>query len=230
MNQLVKRITILSIVVMTWGTSVFSQETATAAEKEAAYTKVITERADKIVQALNISDQKKALKVRDIIAGQYRRLNNIHEARKASVKSAKELNKENKALGDSAVKKIEEEEKLQLSKLHTAYLKSLSAELNPQQVEAVKDGMTYRVLPITYNGYLQMLPNLTEDQKKQILAYLTEAREFAMDAESSEKKHGWFGKYKGKINNYLSAAGINMKQASIDWQNRIKQEEAKKKM
>ncbi|MFD2163818.1 DUF3826 domain-containing protein [Paradesertivirga mongoliensis] len=230
MNQLVKRITILSIVVMTWGTSVFSQETATAAEKEAAYTKVITERADKIVQALSISDQKKALKVRDIIAGQYRGLNNIHEARKASVKSAKEINKENRALADSAVKKIEEEEKLQLSKLHTAYLKSLSAELNPQQVEAVKDGMTYRVLPITYNGYLQMLPNLTEDQKKQILAYLTEAREFAMDAESSEKKHGWFGKYKGKINNYLSAAGINMKQASIDWQNRIKQEEAKKKM
>ena len=34
-----------------------------------------------------------------------------------------------------------------------------------------------------------------------------------MDAGSSDEKHAWFGKYKGKINNYLAAAGYNMKQA-----------------
>jgi hypothetical protein len=89
--------------------------------------------------------------------------------------------------------------------------------------------MTYNVLPITYNGYMQMLPNLTEEQKIQIMAWLVEAREKAMDAESSEKKHGWFGKYKGKINNYLSAAGINMKQAGEEWQKRLKAEQEAKK-
>jgi len=41
-----------------------------------------------------------------------------------------------------------------------------------------------------------------------------------MDAGSSEKKHQWFGKYKGRINNYLAAAGINMKQAEQDWKKR----------
>ena len=72
-----------------------------------------------------------------------------------------------------------------------------------------------------------MLPDLTETQKAQILTWLTEARELAMDADTSEKKHAWFGKYKGKINNYLSAQGIDMKKAGQDWEKRIK--EAKNK-
>lgn len=82
--------------------------------------------------------------------------------------------------------------------------------------------MTYNVLPITYTAYQDMLPGLTEAQKTQILAWLTEAREHAMDAESSKKKHEWFGKYKGRINNYLSAAGVDMKKAGEEWQARIK--------
>ena len=45
-----------------------------------------------------------------------------------------------------------------------------------------------------------------------------------MDAESSNKKHEWFGKYKGRINNYLSAAGYNMKKEGEEWQKRIKEQ------
>jgi len=82
--------------------------------------------------------------------------------------------------------------------------------------------MTFGVLPITYKGYQEMLPDLTAEQKAQILTYLTEAREKAMDAGSAEEKHKWFGKYKGKINNYLSAQGYDMKKAGEEWQARIK--------
>jgi Protein of unknown function (DUF3826) len=67
-----------------------------------------------------------------------------------------------------------------------------------------------------------MLPNISEVQRTQIVTYLTEAREYAVDAESSDKKHAWFGKYKGRINNYLSAAGIDMKKAGQEWEERIK--------
>jgi hypothetical protein len=81
--------------------------------------------------------------------------------------------------------------------------------------------MTYGVLPITMTAYHDMLPNLTDAQTAQMLAWLTEAREHAMDASTSEQKHAWFGKYKGRINNYLSAAGIDMNQAGKDWQARI---------
>jgi hypothetical protein len=89
--------------------------------------------------------------------------------------------------------------------------------------------MTYRVFPITYAAYLDMLPNLTTEQKDKIYSWLKEARELAMDAGSSEKKHEVFGKYKGRINNYLSAAGYDMKKEGEAWQKRIKEREQKKK-
>jgi len=68
-------------------------------------------------------------------------------------------------------------------------------------------------MEITYNVYLKMMPDLSVEQKRQIRAWLWEARELAMDQGSSKEKHGVFGKYKGKINNYLSAAGYNLKEA-----------------
>jgi len=67
-----------------------------------------------------------------------------------------------------------------------------------------------------------MIPTLKETEKKQILTWLIEAREHAMDAESSDKKHAWFGKYKGRINNYLSAAGYDLKKEGNDWEKKKK--------
>jgi hypothetical protein len=100
-----------------------------------------------------------------------------------------------------------------LKALHRDYLARLAEELTPAQIDQVKDGMTYGVVPLTFRTYERMLPDLTAAQKEQILAWLIEAREHAMDAGTSKEKHAWFGKYKGKINNFLSAAGIDMKQA-----------------
>ena len=40
-----------------------------------------------------------------------------------------------------------------------------------------------------------------------------ESREHAMGAGTSQEKHAWFGKYKGKMNNYLSGRGYDLKQA-----------------
>jgi hypothetical protein len=73
--------------------------------------------------------------------------------------------------------------------------------------------MTYGVVKITYERYLNLLPDLTDEQKRYIYRNLVEAREFAMDAGSSKEKHAWFNKYKGRINNYLSAEGYNLKEA-----------------
>jgi Spy/CpxP family protein refolding chaperone len=197
------------------------------ADQEAAYTKTINQRAEKIVATLAITDAAKASKVRSIIAGQYRNLNNIHTHRDNQVNALKAKG-EPKESTDLAIKKVEEETAVKLEKLHASYLNELSANLTKEQVVQVKDGMTYSVAPNTYNSYLDMLPNLTVEQKAQILTWLVEAREHAMDAETSEKKHGWFGKYKGRINNYQSAAGYDFKKEGEAWQKRIKEREEKK--
>ncbi|RYY13703.1 MAG: DUF3826 domain-containing protein [Cytophagaceae bacterium] len=196
-----------------------AQEPQPTESKEAAYTRTITERAAKIVATLGLTDAAKGTQVRDIIAEQYRKLNDVHEARKTQLAALKAQPKDDKT--EAATKKIEDQTTAALDKLHGKYLKQLSRQLTPAQVDQVKDGMTYRVLPITMAAYEDMLPTLTEAQKTQMRAWLTEAREHAMDASTSEQKHAWFGKYKGRINNYLSAAGIDMNQAGKDWQARI---------
>ena len=53
-----------------------------------------------------------------------------------------------------------------------------------------------------------------------------EAREFAIDASDSKSKHAWFGKYKGRINNWLTARGYDLKSERDGWNQRI--EAAKK--
>ncbi|MFF5382942.1 DUF3826 domain-containing protein [Pedobacter suwonensis] len=201
-------------------TAVFAQDKALA--DQAAYTKTITERAAKIVNTLGISDSKKAEKVTNIIRDQYSNLNDIYTARDLGAKDIKEKNKENKVLRDSALAKQNRAVEASLAKLHKKYISKLNAQLSNEQIEGVKNGMTYGVLPLTYKAYQEEILTLTDEQKKQILVWLTEARERAMDAESSDKKHAWFGKYKGRINNYLSAAGYDLKKEGIEWEKRRK--------
>lgn len=201
---------------------------AKAQRSDPAYVKAIKERSWKIVQKLNIADQVQAVKVRDIIANQYMDLNDVYiyrDAEKKKIKASEELSTAHKK---KAEEKIAQKVTKKIDKLHRKYISNLNKNLTDEQVIGVKDGMTYGVVPLTFGAYEEMLPNLTQEQKNQMYIWLVEAREHAMDAESSEKKHAWFGKYKGRINNYLSAAGIDMKKAGEEWQARIKAAKAQK--
>jgi len=159
-----------------------------AAEVEAAYLATITARAEKIVVSLAIADSAKAIRVRDIIARQYRDLRDVQEARDAQIKAAK-AGMADKAALDAATKSARAEADVKVGTLHPAFLARLGAELDTGQIEQVKDGMTFGVLPLTFRVYQEMLPKLTAEQKAQIHAWLVEAREHAMDGFSSEEKH-----------------------------------------
>ena len=124
-----------------------------------------------------------------------------------------------------SLKRFKANSEKNLANLHEQYISKLQKELTNEQIETVKNGMTYNVFVNTYAGYLDMLSNLTEEQKKFIYDALFEAREKAMDAGSSDEKHAWFGKYKGRINNYLSKAGYDLNKESKDWHKRLKAKE-----
>lgn len=192
-------------------------------QQELNYRKTIDARSAKIAAGLDITDSAKFYKVRNIIAMQYRSLREIHDERDAQVKAIKANYPENKAAAEIQIKTVQQNAETRLGKLHKEYLKKLSKYLTDNQVDKVKDGMTYSVLPITYKAYQEMIPRLTDEEKKFIYNALSEAREYAMNAESSEKKHAWFGKYKGRINNYLSSRGYDMNNESKSWQERTKQ-------
>jgi hypothetical protein len=204
-----------------------AQET-TPADKEAAYTKTITDRAKKIAITLSLQDSVKENRVTTIIANQYRNLNKVYTDRDNRIQVIKNDAVEKK-ITDSLVKTIEEVATREAQALHQPFIKSLSRELTADQVTKVKDGMTYNVLSVTYKAMNEMIPTLKQTEKDQIMAWLVEAREFAMDAESSDKKHWWFGKYKGKINNYLSTQGYDLQKERKGWEERIKAAKDKEK-
>jgi hypothetical protein len=174
-----------------------------SANRDPQYVETIVKRSQKIVDKLGLTDNDVALNVRNIIANRYFEVNDIYTKYSAQAER------------DAA-----------LYRSHFAFPGALSLYLNEKQVDQVKDGITYGVLMVTYNATLDMIPSLTAEEKARIYAWLVEAREFALDADSSEHRHAAFGKYKGRINNYLSQRGYDLNKEREAWQKRI---EAKKK-
>lgn len=192
--------------------------------RDTAYVAAIVNRSAKIVDKLNLKKETVADEVTKIVANRYFELNDIYEARDAKLEAAKSLTGDaRKAMQEAA--RWECDSKLYRS--HFAFPATLALYLNEEQIEAVMDGMTFGVVDVTYTATCDMIPSLTDEEKAQILTWLKEARELAVDAESSRKKHEVFGKYKGRINNYLSKRGYDLTAEREAWYKRIEEREAK---
>ena len=169
------------------------------------YVETIKQRAQKIVDGLDLTDAQKAENVRNIIANRYFLLNDIHSKYDKNQQDARDA---------------------ELYKHHFELASALALYLTDEQIDAVKDGMTFGRLKRDYKAQLEMIPSLTDEEKAQILIWLREAREYAMDAADSKGKHFWFDKYRGRTNNWLSARGYDLKKERDAWMKRI--EDAKK--
>ena len=188
------------------------------AGRDAEYVKNIIKRAEKVTNELNITGTDKGIQVRNIVANRYFVLNDIYTERDSLKKAATTLTGEAK---QKAIEEAENSKDKKLYRSHFGFLANLSLFLNDTEIEKVKDVMTYNVVNVTYKAQLDMIPTLKEEEKTQILAWLKEAREYAIDAESSKKKHETFGKYKGRINNYLSKRGYNLTKEREEWKKRV---------
>lgn len=178
--------------------SVFAGETnPTPAPAEAKYAAAIEGRTAAILEVLALKGTNQAAKVHDIIIAQYRALNAWHDENDAKLKAARS--------DPNAVAQI----RTSLKTLHEQFLSKLAENLTPAQIEQVKDKMTYGKVQFTFAGYLAEYPNLSDENKAEILRLLKEAREDAMDGGSAAEKTAIFQRYKGKINNYLSKQGVH---------------------
>jgi hypothetical protein len=174
------------------------------------YTATIEKRANGIVDSLNLTDDAKKQKVHDSLITQYRALNDWQTENQPKLKD--------KSLSPDEKQKILDTRK----PLHDKFVAALNEQLTPEQVEQVKDKMTYNTVEVTNRAYNQFVPTLTDPQKAQILEYLKQAREEAIDGTSQEEKAAIFKKYKGKIANYLTTQGIDIKQATKDYMDKQK--------
>lgn len=187
--------------------------------RDSEYVNNILGRAKKVTDALNITGTDKGEQVKNIVANRYFKLNDIYAERDSLKKAASTLAGEQKK---EAQEKAESQKDAKLYRTHFGFIADLSMFLDDAQIETVKDVMTYNVVKVTYEAQCDMIPTLKEEEKVQILSWLKEAREYAIDAESSKKKHETFGKYKGRINNYLSKRGYNLQKEREAWAERVK--------
>ena len=174
--------------------------------RDSAYVENIKGRAQKIVDGLQLTDSEQARAVRNIIANRYFLLNDIHAKYDKSQQDALQA---------------------ELYRHHFELASALALYLSDEQIDAVKDGMTFGRLKRDYQATQDMIPSLSDFEKRQVLIWLKEAREYAMDAADSKGKHFWFDKYRGRTNNWLSSRGYDLKKERDNWMKRI--EEAKKK-
>jgi hypothetical protein len=188
-------------------------EPFTAAEREAVYTSAIEKRVGDIMKLLAIEDAAKAARVHDAIAAQYRSL----RARDEALDNMFQALRKN-ALGIEtnrhAILRVLSQQ------LHDHFLSRLAKELSPEQIEVVKDKMTYNKVKVTYNAYCEILPNLTDVEKARILGLLKTAREEAMDGGSADEKSSIFQAYKDQINAFLKANGHDVTKATLDWESK----------
>lgn len=187
--------------------------------RDPKYVETIMQRSKKVTDALNISGTEKGEQVLNIVANRYFKLNDIYAERDSLKAVAKTMT------GEEKKRKMEYAEMLKDQKLyksHFGFIADLSVYLTDAEVETVKDVLTYNVVNVTYKAQCDMIPTLKEEEKVQILAWLKEGREYAIDAESSKKKHEAFGKYKGRINNWLSKLGYNLTKEREEWAKRVK--------
>ena len=77
--------------------------------------------------------------------------------------------------------------------------------------------MTYDVRTNTFRVYCEMLPMLSEEEKTALRGFLLAGREEALVAGDAEAKHARFRIAKGKIANYLSNRGYDLKKAEAEW-------------
>ena len=193
---------------------------------DTAYVQNIIKRSQKIVDGLGLTDAQKAEDVRNIIANRYFLLNEIHE-QCAKTKQFARDSITAPGRQQHVTEGAERRRDAALYQHHFEFASALSTYLSEAQIEAVKDGMTFGVVKFTSDNYFDMIPSLTEEERTQIMAWLKEAREYAMDAENSNKKHNWFKKYKGRINNWLSARGYDINKEREAWNKRLEERKAK---
>lgn len=177
-------------------------------KQEAEYAGKISARADDIIAALSLKDTKIIDEVKDALLTQYRGLDSWQHENEFRVST---LRKQEQSRDLSARTSASEELRRLLAarrELRQTFLARLEAVLTPEQVEVVKDKMTYNKVKFTFDGYCNQYPSMTEAHRIRVLAWLKEAREEALDGGSAKEKSDIFNKYKGRINNYLSREGV----------------------
>jgi hypothetical protein len=191
----------------------YSTPPVTPEEKEAMYNATVHDRAAEILKLLALTDPAVSNRVYQAIVDQYHALRARDDAIDAELSNLPRDSAEWSAARLAMFPQMS-------GPLHDRFVAKLTADLTPEQMDIVKDKMTYGKVKFTYTAYCAILPKLTDEEKARVLELLKQAREEAIDGGSSGEKSVIFQNYKDQINAYLDGHGYDVAKATKEWQAR----------
>ncbi|MFL5771711.1 MAG: DUF3826 domain-containing protein [Flavisolibacter sp.] len=170
----------------------------------------IIARAGEWISALHLNDAAKEDRVKAAIATHLRAVRDWHNEHPASTVPAginpatgnhlSDMDRD--IIANSAMPKS----------VHDGLMKVLNTELTPEEVETVLDKYTIGKVAFTLQGYKAIVPDLKPEEEAQILVYLKQAREQAIDYKNMKEISAIFEIYKTKCEQYLNSNGRNWHQ------------------
>ena len=187
----------------------FSPEALAKADAE------ITKKAGDFAAALNLTDEAKATRVKDVIATHMKAVrdwNNTHNADMVPAGinplSGKPLSTmDRQIIVNSSIPKS----------VHENLMAGLRKDLTEDQVDMILDKYTIGKVAFTLNGYKSIVPDLTPTEESVILTNLKQAREQAVDFKNIKQVSAIFEIYKTKNEQYLNEHGRNWHQLYGDY-------------
>jgi hypothetical protein len=183
-----------------------------AVSTEEAVQKHIDAKAGKLLKAIQLDDAAKAARVKAIMGEWFVTMWNWHKENDPKLKElwsqwskARAVVPKDEFPGEVIAHRIDDVY-ASLKPAYQSFLDKLATELTPEQIDTIKEtwsrspGMTR-----TYNAYLEIVPNLTEEQKKVIYDLMVPAREAAMLTDNSKEIVNIYKVHKVKVEAYVGS-------------------------
>lgn len=181
-----------------------------AADVDAATQKRIDGKVAQLIKSAKVTEADKTAKVQAIGAEWFATLFAWHKendpkltALWAEWNKARAVVPKDEFPGEIIAVKIEETY-ASLKPAYENYIKALSAELSPEQVDAVKEAWSRSPGRMrTYNSYLEIASDLADKDKEVIMARMNLAREAAMLTDADKEIVAIFKRHKVKVEQYI---------------------------
>jgi len=187
----------------------------------------IVAKASEWVTALNLNDAVKEEKIKTAIATHLKMVRDWHNEHTAATVPAginpatgnplSEMDRQ--IIASSAIPKS----------VHENLMTVLNQELTSAQVETILDKYTIGKVAFTLQGYKAIVPDLKPEEEAQLLTYLKQAREQAIDYKNMKEISAIFEIYKTKCEQYLNSNGRNWRQLYKAYTDAVKAKKATEK-
>jgi hypothetical protein len=165
-----------------------------AVAEDPANNAVAEKRSSGIMATLKLNDAEQAARVKQYIVNFILMLKNVYEGKTPPAGDAKR----------AALLKAREE----------LYAGMSVEKLTAEQQLVVKNGLSANHFKINYDAFIDLVPKLTDEEKAYIHAQLAEVCDEAVLLNAGTEKGELFHKTRGRINNYLSKRGYDLKALS----------------